>query len=139
MAQPNHIENLRIYQVSRALEDQVYELVNQLPADEFYRLGNDLRRSSAAISHHITEAHRRYSFAVKSELLHLARTEIANIKDLLSLYDSKGYGLTEEIQKSYRSLNQQIWGLITYYKRRQRERQTGTQIKAADALVAARL
>lgn len=139
MGQSNHIENLRIYQLSRKLEDTLYESIKTLPNNEFYYLGNDLRRSSAAVSHHITEAHRRYSYAVKSELLHLARTEISALQDLLSLYESRGYGDTSELSSSYRSLYQQIWGLITYFKRKQQDRQRGTRIKAADALVAARV
>ena len=52
------IQQLRIYQSARTLEDQVYELVKRFPSEEFYGAGNDLRRSSAAVSHYISEAHR---------------------------------------------------------------------------------
>jgi hypothetical protein len=51
MAEP--IEQLRIYKQARAVEDEIYELVKTFPADQFYGLGNDLRPSSAAVSHHI--------------------------------------------------------------------------------------
>ena len=35
------IEQLRIYKSARAAEDQIYELVKQFPADQFYGLGNN--------------------------------------------------------------------------------------------------
>jgi four helix bundle protein len=69
------IEQLRIYVAARLLEDQVYELVKTFPADQFYGLGNDLRRSSAAVSHHIMGAHRLYSYRLKLDELAAMRRE----------------------------------------------------------------
>ena len=132
------IEDLRIYQASRALEDAVYELVKQLPANEFYRLGNDLRRSSAAVSHYITECHRRYSYSVKLEALHLARTEAEVLKHLLATHDSRGFGATKKLQDSCVGVTKQCWGLIKYLKQRQAERQVEMRAEASDELVAAR-
>src|SRR5262245_9446242 len=62
------IEQLNIYKLARRLEDEVYELVKTFPADQFYGLGNDLRRSSAAVSHHIMDAHRLYSYRLSYRL-----------------------------------------------------------------------
>jgi four helix bundle protein len=140
-AMPNHIktiEGLRIYQTSRKLEDAVYELVKKLPEQEFYGLGNDLRRSSAAVSHYITEYHRRYSYNLKLETLHLTRLEAENLKQLLIDHASRGYGDTEVLQNACIAIVKQSWGLIKYMKLRQAEHQTNAQINAADELVAAR-
>jgi hypothetical protein len=46
--QGHTIEKLHIYQTSRQLEDQIHELVKQLPSTEYYSLGDQLRRTSAA-------------------------------------------------------------------------------------------
>lgn len=62
------IEHLRIYQLARSLEDKLYEYAKTLPGEQFYPLGNDLRRSSAAAAHYIAETHRRYSYTVKMNL-----------------------------------------------------------------------
>jgi len=132
------IESLRIYQASRSLEDAVYELVKSLPTTEFYDLGNDLRRSSAAVSHYLTECHRRYSYGIKLEALHLARVETETLKTLLAEYATRGYGDTEQLQESCTGVIKQAWGLIKYLKQRQAEHRSAIQIKASDELVAAR-
>ncbi|HUC87450.1 MAG TPA: four helix bundle protein [Candidatus Saccharimonadales bacterium] len=132
------IEGLRIYQTSRNLEDAVYELVKQLPQAEFYGLGNALRRSSAAVSHHITECHRRYSYAVKLEALHLARLEADNLCQLLVDHTAQGYGETKPLQDTCTTIVKQSWGLIRYLKLRQAERQAEARINASDELIAAR-
>ena len=132
------IERMRIYQSSRALEDAVYELVRTLPTSEFYRLGNDLRRSSAAVSHYITECHRRYSYSVKLEALHLARTEAESLKQLLIDYEAQGFGKTTSLQNQCVGITKQSWGLIKYLKARQTEQRISARAQAADELVASR-
>lgn len=138
MAETRSIENLRVYKESRALEDAVYQLVNQLPEREFYRLGNDLRRSSAAISHYLTECHKRYSYSIKLEALHLARTEAETLTRLLSDHETQGYGPTLSQKNTCTSIIKQCWGLIKYLKQRQAHQQTTRRISASDELVAAR-
>ncbi len=66
------IGDLRVYALARQLEDQGIALSSALPETETYGLANDLRRSTAAIAHHIYEAHRRYSYAIKLDSLHAA-------------------------------------------------------------------
>ena len=139
MSEKRSIEGLRIYKASRELEDSTYELVKKLPEKEFYKLGNDLRRSSAAVSHYLAECHRRYSYGVKLEALHLARTEADTLKALLADHEAQGYGNTSKLQEDCTGLIKQSWGLIKYIKQRQAERQTLARTRAADELVAARL
>lgn len=132
------IEGLRIYQASRKLEDAIYEMVKQLPAAEYYRLGNDLRRSSASVSHYITECHRRYSYGVKLEALHLVRNEAEALKKLLADHEACGFGDTKVLQDACIGIVKQSWGLIKYLQRRQNERRQETRVDATDQLVAAR-
>jgi len=137
----NHIksiESLRVYQASRKLEDAVYELVKELPEAEFYGLGNDLRRSSAAISHYITECHRRYSYSIKLETLHLTRREADTLQQLLAEHTARGYGDTKKLQEACTAIVKQTWGLIKYMKGRQAEHQLQVRANASDQLVAAR-
>jgi len=138
MSDTKSIASLRIYQASRTTEDAVYELVKGLPDTEFYRLGNDLRRSSAAVSHYLTECHRRYSYSIKLEALHLARTEAEVLKKLLADHEALGYGPTGKLQDACTGIIKQSWGLIKYIKQRQNERQATARAKASDELVAAR-
>lgn len=132
------IEGLRIYQASRGIEDAVYELVKRLPASEFYAPGNDLRRSSAAISHYVAECHRRYSYSVKLEALHLARTEAETLRGLLLEHEQRGYGKTGELSANCTTIVKQSWGMIKYVTSKQAERQEQIRISSSDQLVAAR-
>ena len=74
------IGDLRVYALARQLEDQGIALAAALPETETYGLANDLRRSTAAIAHHIYEAHRRYSYTIKLESLHTAIAESEQAK-----------------------------------------------------------
>ena len=138
MSATTSIEGLRLYQSSRKLEDAIYEMVKRLPQTEFYQLGNDLRRSSAGVSHYITECHRRYSYSVKLEALYLARTESETLQRLLQAHQAQGYGDTKALQNACTGIIKQTWGLIRFLKQRQAERQQDVQRASADQLVAAR-
>jgi four helix bundle protein len=129
-ADAKSISGLRIYHA-------VYDLVKGLPEKEFYNLGNDLRRTSAAISHYISEAHKRYGYGIKIESLHLARHEADELRNHLSAY-SKKYGDTAKLQEDCVAVAKQSWGLIKYFQQRQAERQASASAHASDELVAAR-
>jgi four helix bundle protein len=136
--QGTSIEGLRIYQASRALEDSVYELAKKLPPEEFYKLANDMRRSSAAIAHYISESHKRYSYSAKLEHLHLARLEIDRLKQHLNDHQERGFGDTKRLRDACTGIHKQAWGLVRYFKQRRDASRSATRINATDALVAAR-
>ena len=129
------IERLRIYKSARALEDQVYELVKQFPADHFYGLGNDLRRSSAAVSHHIMSLHQLSSYRLRLEELAAARrqTEIAQEQ----LKSARDLGATNDLVEAYTGIIKQSWGLTKWLKSRLQEKQEKTEIVAKEQMAAA--
>ncbi len=132
------IEQLRIYTSAQALEDQVYELVKAAPAEQYYPLGNNLRRASAAVSHYINEAHTRYSYHIKIESLHSARTEAEKAQRFLEDFGAAGLGQIKEAYEGYTAVIKQVWGLIKYFKTKQAEKETKAEVSATDELVAAR-
>ena len=129
------IEQLRIYKTARGAEDQVYELVKQFPADQFYGLGNDLRRSSAAVSHHITSAHRLFSYRLKLDELAAMRREAEATQKYLET--ARPYGATEELIAEYTAVIKQSWGLSKWLKARLDEKREKAEISAKEELVAA--
>lgn len=133
MAEP--IQNLRIYTTARELEDQVYELVKQFPAELFYGLGNNLRRSSAAVSHHVMGAHRLFSYRLKLDELAAMRREAEITQKYLE--DAKAYGASDELLQAYTSVIKQSWGLSKWLKTKLDEKQQAVEIDAKDQLVAA--
>lgn len=132
------IENLRVYQQARQLEDKVHKLVEALPQQEYYLLGNDLRRASAACAHFIAEAHERYSYSLKTESFHEARRQAEDMVGYLIQYQDRKFGDTKQLVEEYTGVIKQSWGLIKWLKGRQQQNQVKAAIKAADELVAAR-
>jgi hypothetical protein len=122
------IEQLRIYKSARELEDQVYELVKQFPANQFYSLGNDLRRASAGVSHRLKldalAAMRREAEATQK---HLASTRELNTPSELVAH------LTDE----YTGVIKQSWGLTKWLKAKLTEKQEKAEIAAKEEMAAA--
>jgi four helix bundle protein len=114
------IEQLRIYQVARRLEDEVYELVKTFPADQFYKLGNDLRRSSAAVSHHIMGCHRLYSYRLKLDELSAMRREAEAAQGQLER--AHDLGATAELIEGYTNIVKQSRGLTKWLQTKLDER-----------------
>lgn len=129
------IEQLRIYKSARELEDQVYELVKQFPADQFYGLGNDLRRASAAVSHHIMNAHRLFSYRLKLDELSAVRREVEVTQKHLK--NARELGPTDELIEAYIAVTKQAWGLSKWLKTKLEDKQLKAEITAKDELVAA--
>ena len=129
------IEQLRIYKSARAAEDQVYELVKQFPAEQFYGLGNDLRRSSAAVSHHIMGAHRLYSYRLKLDELAAMRREAEVTQKYLEQF--RPLGATDELISEYTAVIKQSWGLTKWLKAKLVEKQEKAEVAAKEELVSA--
>jgi four helix bundle protein len=129
------IEQLRIYKSARELEDQVYELVKGFPAEQFYGLANDLRRSSAAVSHHIMGAHRLYSYRLKLDELSAMRREAEATQKHLEA--ARDFGATDELISEYTNVIKQSWGLSKWLKAKLEERQEKAEIAAKDEMVQA--
>jgi four helix bundle protein len=129
------IEQLRIYKSSRTAEDEVYELVKQFPAEQFYGLGNDLRRSSAAVSHHIMGAHRLFSYRLKLDELAAMRREAEVTQKYLE--DARSMGATDEMISAYTAIIKQSWGLSKWLKAKLVSKQEKAEVSAKEELVAA--
>jgi four helix bundle protein len=129
------IEQLRIYKSARSAEDQVYELVKQFPADQFYGLANDLRRSSAAVSHHIMSAHRLYSYSLKMDELAAARRESEITQKLLER--ARDYGAEDALVSEYTGIIKQSWGLTKWLKAKLDEKRQQSETRAKDELAEA--
>jgi len=129
------IEQLRIYKMARSLEDQVYELVKQFPVDQFYGLGNDLRRSSAAVSHHLMGAHRLYSYRLKMDELSAMRREAEATQKHLE--NSRDFGDTDDLISEYTAVIKQSWGLTKWLNAKLKESREKAEVSAKEQMAGA--
>ena len=129
------IEQLRVYKTARGAEDQIYELVKTFPADQFYGLGNDLRRSSAAVSHYLMETHRLFSYRLKLDSLAAARREAEIAQRQLEA--ARDLGADDALISDYTSIIKQTWGLTKWVKTKLDERQEKAEISAKEQMAQA--
>jgi four helix bundle protein len=129
------IEQLRVYKLARAAEDQVYELVKSFPAEDFYGSGNDLRRSSAAVAHHIMETHRLFSYRLRLDALAMARREAETTQKHLE--GVRDLGATDALISDYTAIIKQSWGLTKWLRVKLDERQEKAEVAAKEELAQA--
>ena len=130
------VEQLRIYTAARKLEDEVYEVVKRFPADQFYGAGNELRRSSAGVSHYIMEAHRLFSYRLKLDALANARREAEVTQKHLEA--ARAYGASDKLVEEYTGIIKQSWGLSKWLKTKLMEKSEKAEVAAKEELVHAR-
>jgi len=129
------IEQLRVYKMSRGVEDVIYETVKTLPVEHFYGLGNDLRRSSAGVSHYLMESHRLFSYRLKLDALAAARRECEAVQKHLAA--AKDLGFDQKLIDDYAAIIKQTWGLTKWIRNKLIERQEKAEVSAKEAMAAA--
>jgi four helix bundle protein len=99
-----------IYTAACKLEDEVYDLVKKFPAGTHDELGEDLRRSSSAVAHHIMRAFELSSPQLRLDYLVAARREAEAVHHYLE-DAAKDLGADPELIEGYTRIIQQSWGL----------------------------
>jgi four helix bundle protein len=75
--------DLEVWKKSRTLRNKIYELVKSFPADEKYRLSDQVICSARSISNNIAEGHGRYHYADAAKFLINARGSASETIDHL--------------------------------------------------------
>lgn len=87
----NGIENLKIYKLAERIEIFLHKLTKKFPEDEKYRMIDQIRRASNAITSNIAESYGRYSYKEKVRYMHIARGESYELKQLMIRSCKKDY------------------------------------------------
>ena len=74
---------LEAWKKSRIFRNDIYELVKSFPAEEKYRLADQIIRSSRSIGNNIAEGHGRFHYVDSSKFLINARGSAAETIDHL--------------------------------------------------------
>jgi four helix bundle protein len=128
------IEKLRIYKTACELEAKIRTLVDTLPVELFNGVGNELRSSSSAVTRHIMETHRLYSYRLKIDALADARRAAEMTQHYLETIHN--VGMTADITEAYTSVIKQSWGLTKWLKIKVAEKQDQLIIEAKDMAAA---
>lgn len=109
-------EDLLVWQKAMELAKRVYVLQKDLPKEEVYSLGDQIRRAVVSISSNIAEGFGRESDKDFRHFLAISRGSLFEAKTQLQLADSLGYlrfdeelsGLFDEVGKLINGLSRAL-------------------------------
>lgn len=112
------LENLKIYQMAKELEMQIYKITGQFPREEKYRSVDQLRRSSSSVTNNIAESYYKKSVKEKSYILrNIVITEGEETRSNILRYADKGFlgeQIATDISNSYIELRKTTHGYIRF-------------------------
>ena len=117
-------EDLEVYKAAREFRKKIYQLIKELPPEEKYNLGGQMRRASLSLTNNIAEGHGRYNYQENIQFCRISRGSLMELVDDLSVcidekYFSKEY-IDELKEEAYR-INKMLNGYIAYLKKRKSE------------------
>ena len=108
-------ENLKVWQLSLELTDEIDSLVRDFPAYELYSLSSQMRRAGNSVSLNIVEGSTGLSNAEFKRFLSIANRSALEVVGCLYLAKRRGYVKDEQFSKLYsqiESLVKMIQALI---------------------------
>ena len=111
------LENLKIYQMAKALELEVFRLIKTFPLDERFRSVDQLNRSSSSVTNNIAEAYNKKSGKEKIRILNdIVKGEANETRSNLELCLEKSFHTEKQLINSYTELLMAISGYIRFLR-----------------------
>jgi len=114
------LDSFELYNVAHRLRKKTYQLLKQLPAEEKYCLGTQMRRAAVSVSNNIAEGHGRWHYL---ENIHFCMTARGSIDELIDDYNAcidEGYGnagFAEELKNDARQLIARVNSYNVYLRK----------------------
>ncbi len=121
------LENLKIYVLAERIEIFLHKLTKKYPSDEKYRMVDQIRRASNAVSSNIAEGYGRFSYKEKIRYMHIARGEAYELKQLMIRSYKKDFIKKESSEFLDQKITELIKGINGYIKFLRNEKQTNKQ------------
>lgn len=124
MLRRHKLQDLEIYQLSRELVLEIYEITKDFPSDERYGLTSQLRRSTSSVGANIAEGHGRYHYKVEIKFCYQARGSLFETIFHLEIARDLRYISQEDFQNLYskiRNLSVKLNNYIKYLRSRSKD------------------
>jgi four helix bundle protein len=114
------LDDFELYNLARRFRKKTYRLVRQLPLEEKYNLGAQMRRAALSVTNNIAEGHGRWYHL---ENIRFCRTTRGSVGELIDDYNAcldENYGdaaLAEELKSDARQLIARINSYIAYLRK----------------------
>lgn len=110
-------QNLRAWQASMLLVEEIYRLTKLFPDAERFGLISQIRRAAVSVPSNIAEGVARGSLADYMRFLYIARGSLSELDTQLQLAERLGYcQLTQTQQDLITNTFTQLGGLIKYLR-----------------------
>ena len=104
-------QELIVWQKSMRLVHEVYSLIRELPKEERFALGAQMRRCVVSIPSNIAEGHGRHSTQEYIHFLHVARGSLYELETQLFICMDQAYFSQAQTQASF-SLCEEVGRLL---------------------------
>jgi four helix bundle protein len=111
------LDEFELYRRARAFRKALYGVIRQLPVEEKYCLGSQMRRAAISITNNIAEGHGRWYYQENLRFCRIARGSVEETIDDLNVCLDENYGDAvhiESLKKAARELVQRINGYASY-------------------------
>jgi len=103
---PTNFRQLKVWEKSMELVEEVYRLVKRLPAEERYALSDQMRRLAVSIPSNIAEGHGRFSSREFTQFLSIAKGSLYELTTQLLICVRAGYLTEADIHQSEKLCNE---------------------------------
>jgi four helix bundle protein len=114
------LDNFELYNVARRFRQKTYQLARQLPLEEKYNLGTQMRRAALSVTNNIAEGHGRWYYLENIRFCRTARGSVGELVDDYNACLDENYGdatLSVELKNDARQLIARINSYIAYLRR----------------------
>lgn len=102
--------------MAEKIEIFLHKFTEKYPADEKYRMVDQIRRASNAITSNIAESYGRFSYKEKIRYMHIARGEAYEFKQLMIRSCKKKYMQEDSMNFIDNKITELIKGINGYIK-----------------------
>jgi four helix bundle protein len=125
-----NLDSFELYNSARRFRVGTYRLIRQLPAEEKYCLGNQMRRAAVSVSNNIAEGHGRWYCKDNVRFCRTSRGSVGELFDDFNACIDERYGdpaLIEELKSEAQQLIARINSYIAYLHRSKQGEQPGSE------------
>ncbi|MBI1974352.1 MAG: four helix bundle protein [Candidatus Zambryskibacteria bacterium] len=111
------LENLKIYQMAKKLELEVFKLLKSFPKEECFRSVDQLSHSSSSVTNNIAEAYNKKSIKDKTRILNdIVKGEANETRSNLEVCIEKGFHSEKSLINGYTELLMALSGYIRFLR-----------------------
>jgi four helix bundle protein len=124
------LDDFELYNCARRFRKKTYQLIRQLPEEEKYNLGTQMRRAAVSVSNNIAKGHSRWYYQENAKFCRTSRGSVGELIDDLNTCLDENYGdhdLAEELKIEATQLIARINSYIAYLRRSKQGKQLEQQ------------